>query len=358
MTTRRTRALALVTALIACGCLAADEAPALATDAERLALAELLPTLEPRHLLRATLLTREVIEGHPRLVRGDTVWLAPPAADRAAPAPPPVPVWTDLIVRLEQRRPATDLGARVGSGSGAAIGGLLGLLVGAWAASWSDEGKDVPIIIVSTMGGAAVVGAAGGLLGAGMGAVGSVWYPVWPDREAERTLRADRARARADSLAALAPPPVTRILVEAGCAATGGPWDRTGLALGTGLLGAPRPWLGLGPVMRFQALGGLTDVPPTTVTGERTRLEPIMSISLEARAARPAPGWKPWARGGLGLSLASELYPSAHVGLGARLRDARGRDIGLVIDRHFRLGHAADAARGQWAASIVFTFVP
>lgn len=348
----------LATALVAGCCLAAAAGPARATDAERQVLGELLPTLEARHLLRATLLTREVVVGHPRLVRGDTVWLAPPAAAGAAEPAPLVPVWTDLVVRLEQRRPATDVGARIGSGSGAVVGGLLGVLVGAWAAGWSSGGKDVPILLVSTLGGVAVGGAAGGLLGAGVGAVGSVWLPVWPDREAEQALRERQAQARADSLAALAPPPKTRILLEAGCAATGGPWDRTGLALGAGLFGAPRPWLDIGPVMHFQDLGGLTDVPPTTVTGERTLLQPILSISLEARAARPLPGWKPWARAGLGLSLANDVYPSAHLGLGARVRDAAGRDFGLVIDRHFMLGNEADAARGQWVASFVFTFVP
>ncbi len=348
----------LAATLVACGSLLACAAPARASDAERRVLIELLPTLEARHLVRATLLTREVVVGHPRLVRGDTVWLAPPDGAGVARSAPLVPVWTDLIVRLEQRRPATDMGAKIGGGSGAVVGGLLGVLVGAWAAGWSDDGKDVPILLTCTMGGAAMGAAAGGLLGSGVGAVTTAWLPVWPDREAERKLRADRERARADSLAALVPRPRTRILLEAGCAATGGPWDRTGLALGAGLLGAPRPWLNIGPVIRFQDLGGLADVPPTTVTGERTLLQPILSASLEARAARPATGWKPWVRAGLGLSLASDVYPSAHLGLGARVRDGAGRDFGLVIDRHFMLGDMADAARGQWAASFVLTFVP
>lgn len=350
----RVRLLPWLIALVACA--AAPARPARATEAERQALAELLPSLDPRHLLRATLLTREVVEGFPRLARGDTLWLAPPVARDAEAVL--VPVWTDGLVRLEQRRRATDLGAKVGSGSGAAIGGVLGLLLGMWAASWKDDGKDVPVIVVCTMGGAAVVGAAGGLLGAGVGATGSTWYVIWPSRETERELRAVRAQARADSVAARAKPTLTRILVEAGYAATGGPYDMTGAALGAGLLGEPRPGLEVGPVMRAHALGGVADVRPTVVSGDATRLEPIMSLSVDARLARTAPGWRPWVQAGLGLSLASDLYPSAHLGLGIRRRLRQDRDWGFAVGRHFRLGHMADAAQGQWAATLVFTVVP
>lgn len=351
---RQSRLLTAIIALVACT--SALALPARATEAERQVLAELLPGLDPRHLLRATLLTREVIEGHPRRVRGDTLWLAPPVA-RGADAVL-VPVWTDVLVRLEQRRRATDLGAKVGSGSGAAIGGVLGFLLGLWGASWNDDGKDVPIVVVCTMGGAAVVGAAGGLLGAGVGSAGSTWYVIWPSRETERELRAVRAQAHADSVAARAKPSVTRILIEAGYAATGGPYDMTGAALGAGLLGEPRPGLEVGPVMRAHALGGLADVRPTVVSGEVTRLEPIMSLSVDARLARAAPGWRPWVQAGLGLSLASDLYPSAHLGLGIRHRLRQDRDWGFVVGRHFRLGNVADAAHGQWAATLVFTIAP
>lgn len=354
--TRSLWTLVLPAVIAGLGWLAIDARPARAVDAapDLQVLAELLPRLDARHLLRATMLTREVIEGHPRLVRGDTLWLAPPARGDAVAAL--VPLWTHDIIRLEQRRPATDLGAQVGSGSGAAVGSVLGFLLGMWGASWSDTGKDVPIVVVCTLSGAAVVGAAGGLLGAGVGAVGSAWYTVWPNREAERALRAEQAQARADSVAARAKPVVTRVLVEGGYAATGGPYDMTGLAFGAGLLGEPRPWLELGPVMRFHALGGLADVRPIAVSGERTRLEPIMSLTLEARLARPEPGWRPWIQGGLGLSLSTDVYPSAHLGLGLRRRDRSHRDWGFVVGRHVMLGHLPDAARGQWAASFVFSF--
>lgn len=365
MTARRAGRAVILSALLALACLVMAAAPARAGtgpagrgDDDSL-LCELLPRLEPSHRLRATLLSREVVEG--RLVRSgpDTLWLQP-IAPKGEPGVGGAVVAVPLgdIVRLAQRRSGSDRGALVGAGSGATVGGLVGLLVGLWGASWNTDDSDIPIVVGCTALGAAAFGAAGSLIGAGLGATSGNWYVIWPDDRTARELRAERAQARADSLAAASEPVLTRILVEAGYAATGGPYHVTGAAIGLGLLGQPDPRLELGPVMRFHALGGLTDVRPTSASGVQTRLEPIMSLSLDGRLAREDAGWRPWVQGGLGLSLASELYPSAHLGLGLRHRDARGRDWGFVVDRHFMLSDVPDAAHGQWTASLGFSFAP
>lgn len=353
--------LALLGVLHAAPVRALASAPAPGDDEGRLPPG-LLAGLDDSHLLRATMLSREIHEG--RLARADldTIWLVPEArreaGEEVAMAAAAVPLAVGDIVRLEQRRSASDRGAEVGVGSGATVGGFVGLLFGMWAASWSDNGKDVPIVVASTLTGAAAIGALGSMVGAGLGATASRWYVLWPNDRAERARQAELAQARADSIAAAREPVMTRIVVEAGYAATGGPYDMTGAAFGLGLLGEPGPGLELGPMMRFHALDGFSDIPPTSVSGEQTRLEPIMSLSLDARLARAGAGWRPWAQGGLGLSLASDLYPSAHLGLGVRNRDARGREWGFVAGRHFMLGDRPDAAHGQWAATISFGIAP
>ncbi|MBM4130168.1 hypothetical protein FJ250_03955 [bacterium] len=320
-------------------------------------LDDLLPRLDPRYVLRVTLFGREVVTGHLARAQADTLWLTPLPERDGDPAAP-VPLRAADIVLLEQRRSGIDHGAQAGGGFGAGLGALLGVATGLWLSDWTEGANDVVAVAMCTAVGAAAFAAGGAILGGGLGATGSVWYTLWPDDRVARGLREAKAQARADSLAAQTPRTPTRILVEAGWAATGGPYDMTGVALGAGLVGKPGPGFELGPVMRYHGLGGLADVRPTLSGGERTRLEPIVTLSLDGRLARAEPGWRPWVQGGLGLALASELYPAAHLGAGARLRDGRGRDWGLVIGRHFRLGHVPDAARGQWTASLVFAFTP
>lgn len=326
-------------------------------------LREVLAQAAARYRLRLTLLSRDIVEGHPLACRGDTLWLVPPGYYHARRGPLPdarrhlVPVFVPDIVRLQQRRPGTDRGGEIGATSGVVVGGVFGLLVGLWVSGWNGEdGNDFAAIAGCMMGGASVTAMAGSLVGSGLGATGHVWYALWPTDELapDRLTRQEAARLAATD----APPSLTRVLAEAGYAASGDPYRQSGSTLGLGLLGVPGTHLELGPVIRFQALGGVADVPPALGTDDFTKLEPIITFGLDARLGRRERGWRPWFEGGVGLSLASELYPSAHAGLGLRLRTERDFEIGAVARRYFMLNDVPDAVHGYWTIGLVVSIVP
>ncbi len=333
-----------------------------ADSAETARLHAFLRALGGRSMLRLSLLSREEFEGFPRAITGDTLWLAPHAEDSRR-----VPVVLSQVARVQQRRSGAAEGRETGGRSGFVIGALLGGLVGsALAGLGGEETSDVPVIIGCAMAGGAVTGMAGSLLGAGVGATSHAWHAVWPEDDKARAGAIAAARAAAasdksqtDKSPIEKPPVYTRVLVEFGhAAAAGDTYDTKGLELGAGLLGRPAPGVDLGPVIRFHALGGRADVPPSSGNGTYTELQSIATISLDLRWTPATAGWRPWLDGGLGVSLANDVFTSAHLGLGLRLRDSHGHDYGLTVRRHAALVDVTDGLDGWWTAGAVITFSP
>lgn len=333
--------------------------PVRSAEGDLALLPGVLRDLDPQFVLRITLLSREVIDGHPYLCAGDTLWLDPPGRRERPAGPdtrPPLraAVYVPDIVRVQQWRTASEHGAAVGARSGMVAGGLAGLVLGLAFTGLGDADGGFPIVVACTFSGAAASSVVGSLLGTGLGAAGHHWYGVWPEAALQR--RADAQAAAAE--AARGAPTLTRIVMEAGYADSGEPFESTGLALGLGLLGAPAGGLEFGPVLRFNALGGPTGVPATETSRPFVQLDPVASLSLDARLARPGAGWRPWAEGGFGIAVGDGPSACAHAGLGLRWRAGGGRDFGLAVRRHFVLGHVVDAVDGYWTVGAVVSFAP
>lgn len=303
----------------------------------------MLAELDARRQLRVTKYSRDLLTGLLRAVAGDTLWLAAGARHDSL-----VAIALPDIARVQQWRSGSERGASIGATSGSVVGALFGLGLGALIASFNDRhASDLAPMIVAPLGGLAVGGTAGSLLGAGVGATTRSWYTVWPDEHW-------RAPPPASPQA---PPPATRLLLEAGRSAnTGAVYDVSGASLGIGLFRRQSPQLELGPAIRYQALDGVVDVPPRQGNGTYTLLEPIATISLDLRWQSPSPGLRPCLDGGLGFSLSNDLYPSAHLGAGLRARDGRGRDYGVVFRRHTALRTLGDGIDGYWTLAASFAF--
>ena len=304
----------------------------------------MLAELDARRQLRVTQYSRDLLTGLLRAVAGDTLWLAAGARHDSLVAIP-----LPDIARVQQWRSGSERGASIGATSGSIVGALFGLGLGALIAGFNGrEASDVAPMIVAPLGGMAVGGMAGSVLGAGVGATTRSWYTVWPD---------DHWRAPPPPASPEAPPPETRLLLEAGRAAnTGSVFDVSGASLAVGLFRRQSAQLELGPVIRYQALDGVVDVPPRQGNGTYTLLEPIATISLDLRWQPASPGLRPCLDGGLGFSLSNDLYPSAHVGAGLRARDSRGRDYGVMFRRHAALRDLGDGIDGYWTLAASFAF--
>lgn len=303
------------------------------------ALSILLAGLEPGRRLRITKYSREVLVGLPRVVRGDTLWLM---ADSLA-----VIALPD-VARVQQWRSGSEQGAKFGAISVGIVGGLLGVFVGGLAAAFNDShDSDVLPMIIGPLGGIAVGAMAGSLIGAGLGATTRSWYTIWPAEWHEPPPPPEPELPR----------PEARLLLEAGrSASTDDAYDVSGAGLAIGLFRRQSAQVELGPAVRYQALSAIVDVPPRVGSGTYTQLEPIATISFDVRWQPAAPGLRPCVDGGLGYSLSNDLYPSAHLGVGLRARDAHERDYGVMFRRHAAVGRPDEGVDGYWTVAASFAF--
>jgi len=85
-------------------------------------------------------------------------------------------------------------------------------------------------------------------------------------------------------------------------------------------------------------------------------IQPVGTISLDLRCQSASAGWRPWIDGGLGWSLANDLYPSAHLGVGLRWRVDPAHDYGVSVRRHMALRHLDDGIENYWTVGATFGF--
>jgi hypothetical protein len=260
----------------------------------------------------------------------------------------PIPL-TD-IAQVKQWRSGAETGARRIGIAGAFIGACLGLAVGGYAAEYDDEADDsnVEYYVVGAMMGATIVGMAGLVTGAGVGAMVHGWYPLQPGRI--------EPPAPAPEVV-VEDPTFSRLLVEAGWSTSAGDaFETSGLGVAVGLLGRPAPTLEMGPVLRYHALDGRVDEPPAAGGATFTMIQPVGTISLDLRCQSASAGWRPWIDGGLGWSLANDVYPSAHLGVGLRLRVDPAHDYGVSVRRHMALRSLDDGIENYWTVGATFGF--
>lgn len=324
-------------------------------------LRELLATVDAKYPLRVTLSTREIIEGHPWRVYGDTLLLVPPteyAAGIATPDPAHLlaaPV-TDII-RVQQRQSGLARGAGWGAKSGALVGGGLGVLLGVVVAAISEDGDDdigdVGVVAMASLMGAGTGALFGSGIGAGVGAMTHDWYTIWPLGDSQGGGHPDGTVAR------------TRMCVEAGWSHdTDAIEDGSGPGGRLGILRRLGDRVEMGPFVEYHNIRGLVlneyqyyypyddYVPYPTSTSSQ------LSLGLDVRVNSTTVGSRPFFDSGIGWCAAGDLFLGAHVGAGLRWRGDNHNEYSLALRRYFALT-GTDGERGRfWAVSAGITFGP
>ena len=308
----------------------------------------LVERLGKRHPLRVTLYSRETWQGKPARVTADSLWL------EGAPG-----IALGDVARVEQHRSGAEEGAHVAGAVGMLLGGGLGAALGFSVPDHDDGGGShrVSYVLTGTMVGIMAIGLPITLIGGGVGAFTEAWYTVYPPGLADRLPPEDDDRGAVMAEAQKKTRTPQRLLLEAGWS-TGSedPLASSGGAVGLALLSRASSRLEYGPAIRYNALQTTIDVPARTTSNEMTHVPAVATMSFDLRLQATAARSGPWAAGGVGLSLANELRPGAHLGAGWRVRDAKGHDYGVFVRRQFRVGVQEDAIADFWTFGAGFTF--
>lgn len=361
----RIRRQACLVVCVLGGALALSAPPAVAADAaaefgapplverpQPRELRELLATVDDDLPLRVRLASREVVEGHPWRVYGDTLLLVPPAEFlRLGLAPTPrvlVRAPVAEIVQVQQRRSGLQGGAGWGAKSGVIVGGGLGVLIGVAVAALAEDDDAVvgPVLALGLVGVAsgAIVGSG---IGAGVGALTHDWYTLWP-------VAADGEVAPGDADGG---PRRTRVCAEAGWSSSvDADIDGRGLGARLGIMRRLGQWAEMGPCLEYHGIEGLADYESYYGgTGQRLT-ERVFALGLDVRANGGALGARPFASFGLGWFLGDGLYLGVHGGGGVRWRDGGGREYSLALRRYAPLTDTDGDEGHFWSLGAGFTF--
>ena len=361
----RIRRQACLVVCVLGGALALSAPPAVAADAaaefgapplverpQPRELRELLATVDDDLPLRVRLASREVVEGHPWRVYGDTLLLVPPAEflrQGLTPAPRAlVRAPVAEIVQVQQQRSGLAGGAGWGAKSGVIVGGGLGVLIGvAVAALAENDDGAVGYVMAFTamgMGSGALVG---GGIGAGVGALAHDWYTLWPFPD-------DGEAAPNDGDGG---PHRTRVCAEAGWSGSvDADIDGHGPGARLAVLRRLGPWAEMGPSLEFHDIRGLADYESYYGEPAQRLVERVYALGLDVRVNGSALGARPFAAVGLAWLLGDGLYLGVHGGGGIRWRDGGGREFSLALRRYAPLTEASDDEGHFWSLGAGITF--
>ena|GEM_PF-5379310 len=290
-----------------------------------------LATAEQDRLLRVTLFSRVQIEGHPYLVRADTLLLLSPDGyqEFLGTGRPTdlIPAPLAEIARIQQRRSGAARGGNWGLTAGGLAGGTLGVLLGLVVTGLNDsQDSDVQPVIAFGLVGGGIGAAVGGGIGAGIGALTYSWYTIHPESD---------SHAPEPQIEPSAP---TNLDVQVGYAmGKSQGYQLSGLSLRSGLMRRIGAKATLGPAIGYHHLTGTRTFSTPDYQGSSTFGDPVVTVGLDLRIGAIGGGLRPYLDLGAGANIASDLYPGAHVG-GGLLHAGAGRTAGyLGVTYHFNL---------------------
>ncbi len=305
----------------------------------------LLATVDANTALQVMLADGTTLEGFPHRVEADTLLLTTAlrdgseftvtAATRFLRAP------LGEITEIRQDRRSMQAGASIGARTGAVTVGALGGLIGLLIASFDESGdSNAAVGVVIGVGAGAAIGAAlGSGIGAGVGALDRGWDTIWP-RSVERPRRR------------------TRLALEPGYAqATDMVVDGHGLSGRLALLQRTSGRIEMGPVVELHNVRGV-DLRETPWGTYEHATSLAFGAGLDVRVNALAPGWRPFASGGVGWRVQDDLFLAGHVGGGLRWRDDGARAVTFAARYHFPFTNPDDDPPPFWTFSAGLVFGP
>ncbi len=294
-------------------------------------LRAILATAEQDRLLRITLFSRVQLEGHPYLVRADTLLLFSPDGyqEFLGTGRPTglIPAPLAEIARVQQRRSGAARGGDWGLTAGGLAGGTLGVLLGLVVTGMNDqEDSDATPVIALGLTGAGIGAAVFGGIGAGIGALTYSWYTIHPGGDSRLPQ------------ALIEPSVPTSLDLQVGYAmGESQGYQLSGLSLRSGLMRRIGARATLGPAIGYHHLTGTRTFTTPDYQGISSFGDPVVTVGLDLRIGALGGGLQPFLDLGAGANIGGDLYPGAHVG-GGLLHAGTGRTAGyLGVRYHFNL---------------------